>query len=307
MTHWAAKRLSLPSQDEGPRVAAATRHPRVGHTYDWTRLTDENRFARARATTRTSFEHRSTDSPTGERARPSPSQRIAHLGPCGKALVVPENRRPRPVPTARGWRVVSSTSWSHGDVEPVVEPDLHPTGRRWPQRCCSIGADHVNPLRTNAFDLPDRLTAKADPALIAGDEQHFAAVGQSLEQVDRRPVRPARRGAQGARRLGPAGDGPGHGDPPADRSPARPASLRTGPVPGTHGRRRRPRAGVRRTTRPHGQRGTSAAARLALPRGRAVLRSDPRQPDGSGEPPQVSLDPWPDQRLLGRGVHPGRA
>ncbi len=32
------------------------------------------------------------------------------------------------------------------------------------------------------FDLPDHLTPKADPALIAGDEQHFAAIAQSLEQ-----------------------------------------------------------------------------------------------------------------------------
>ena len=40
----------------------------------------------------------------------------------------------------------------------------------------------MNRLRTSAFDLPDHLTAKADPALIAGDEQHFAAVAQSLER-----------------------------------------------------------------------------------------------------------------------------
>ncbi|MGN6635741.1 MAG: RNA polymerase recycling motor ATPase HelR [Oryzihumus sp.] len=40
----------------------------------------------------------------------------------------------------------------------------------------------MNPLRTSAFDLPERLTAKTDPALIAGDEEHFAAVAQSLEQ-----------------------------------------------------------------------------------------------------------------------------
>jgi hypothetical protein len=39
----------------------------------------------------------------------------------------------------------------------------------------------VNPLTTSAFDLPDRLSAKADPALIAGDEQHFAAIAESLE------------------------------------------------------------------------------------------------------------------------------
>jgi DNA helicase IV len=40
----------------------------------------------------------------------------------------------------------------------------------------------VNPLTTSAFDLPDHLTAKADPTLIAGDEQHFAAIAECLEQ-----------------------------------------------------------------------------------------------------------------------------
>ncbi|MFK0291241.1 RNA polymerase recycling motor ATPase HelR [Streptomyces sp. NPDC090442] len=34
-----------------------------------------------------------------------------------------------------------------------------------------------------AFDLPDRLSPKADPALIAADERHFAAVGASLRQA----------------------------------------------------------------------------------------------------------------------------
>jgi hypothetical protein len=41
----------------------------------------------------------------------------------------------------------------------------------------------VNSLTTSPFDLPDRLCAKADPALIAGDEQHFAAIAESLEQT----------------------------------------------------------------------------------------------------------------------------
>jgi DNA helicase IV len=40
----------------------------------------------------------------------------------------------------------------------------------------------VKPLTTSAFDLPGHLAAKADPALIAGDEQHFAAIAESLEQ-----------------------------------------------------------------------------------------------------------------------------
>ena len=45
-----------------------------------------------------------------------------------------------------------------------------------------IGADDLNPLTTSAFDLPDHLAPKADPALIGGDEQHFAAIAESLEQ-----------------------------------------------------------------------------------------------------------------------------
>ena len=40
----------------------------------------------------------------------------------------------------------------------------------------------MNPLTTSAFDLPDHLSPKAGPALIAGDEQHFAAIAESLEQ-----------------------------------------------------------------------------------------------------------------------------
>jgi DNA helicase IV len=40
----------------------------------------------------------------------------------------------------------------------------------------------VNPLTTTAFNLPDRLSAKAAPALIAADEQHFAAIAESLER-----------------------------------------------------------------------------------------------------------------------------
>ncbi|GGT45941.1 RNA polymerase recycling motor ATPase HelR [Streptomyces purpureus] len=38
-------------------------------------------------------------------------------------------------------------------------------------------------LTTSAFNLPDHLSPKADPALIAGDEQHFAAIAESLEQA----------------------------------------------------------------------------------------------------------------------------
>ena len=41
----------------------------------------------------------------------------------------------------------------------------------------------MNPLATSAFDLPDRLAAKADPALIGTDEEQFAAIGASLSEA----------------------------------------------------------------------------------------------------------------------------
>ncbi len=39
----------------------------------------------------------------------------------------------------------------------------------------------MNRLPTKVFDLPDNLSAKADPALIAGDEAYFAEIAASLE------------------------------------------------------------------------------------------------------------------------------
>jgi DNA helicase IV len=41
----------------------------------------------------------------------------------------------------------------------------------------------VNPATASAFDLPGHLAPKADPALIAGDERHFAAIAESLKQT----------------------------------------------------------------------------------------------------------------------------
>ena len=40
----------------------------------------------------------------------------------------------------------------------------------------------MNTLTAGAFDLPDSLTAKADPALIADDEVHFAAIAAALDR-----------------------------------------------------------------------------------------------------------------------------
>ncbi|MEU9846436.1 RNA polymerase recycling motor ATPase HelR [Streptomyces sp. NPDC047985] len=41
----------------------------------------------------------------------------------------------------------------------------------------------MKPLTTSAFDLPDRLAPKADPALISGDERHFATIAQCLDEL----------------------------------------------------------------------------------------------------------------------------
>lgn len=41
----------------------------------------------------------------------------------------------------------------------------------------------MNPPSTSAFDLPERLSAKAAPAQIARDERHFAAIARSLQQT----------------------------------------------------------------------------------------------------------------------------
>ncbi|WP_405494901.1 RNA polymerase recycling motor ATPase HelR [Nocardia sp. NBC_00511] len=48
-----------------------------------------------------------------------------------------------------------------------------------------MGAADVNPLTVDVFNLPERLAAKADPALIADDRKHFADIGFSLEQTTR--------------------------------------------------------------------------------------------------------------------------
>jgi hypothetical protein len=41
----------------------------------------------------------------------------------------------------------------------------------------------VSARTLSAFDLPDHLAPKADPALIAGDERHFAAIADSLDEA----------------------------------------------------------------------------------------------------------------------------
>ena len=41
----------------------------------------------------------------------------------------------------------------------------------------------MSPVTIGAFDLPEHLSAKADPALVAEDERRFAAIAESLEQT----------------------------------------------------------------------------------------------------------------------------
>ncbi|WP_405181639.1 AAA family ATPase [Nocardia sp. NBC_01377] len=46
----------------------------------------------------------------------------------------------------------------------------------------SNGTDNASPSTTSVFDLPDHLSHKADPTLVATDERHFAAIAESLER-----------------------------------------------------------------------------------------------------------------------------
>jgi hypothetical protein len=162
----------------------------------------------------------------------------------------------------------------------------------------------VTPVTTTAFNLPERLVAKADPALIAGDEQHLTAIAESLEQqiADLSERLDAQRRAPG-----------GTGRKALDRYleihrlTARLRLLRRyglnlclgrmvytdSPEPVYIGRLGLTDSG-----------GSSAPDRLARPRSRAVLRGDTRLPDGSDKSPQVPLDARSNQRLLGRGLHP---
>ena len=45
-----------------------------------------------------------------------------------------------------------------------------------------VATGEEEPPTASAFDLPDHLAAKADPSLIGGDEQHFVAIAECLEQ-----------------------------------------------------------------------------------------------------------------------------
>ena len=94
-----------------------------------------------------------------------------HRVPVGRAQDGPDPRDPR-------------TSDRRGRHDPHRRSDggREAAARRGQPDRGDLELMRVNPLTTSAFDLPDHLAAKADPALIAGDEQHFAAIAESLEQ-----------------------------------------------------------------------------------------------------------------------------
>ena len=220
-----------------------------------------------------------------------------------------------PTPTAESLSAALTTALTPRPARgpPPWPAGSAPTARRWPRdparRATAVPSPASDrsrrhePLTTSAFDLPDHLAAKADPALIAGDERHFAAIAESLEQsiADLSDRLDAERKAPGG-----TGQEAMDRDLEVHRLTARLRTLRRfgldlclghmvgadDPEPVYVGR-----LGLTDSD------GSPAAGRLALPGRRAVLRRDPRQPDGTDQPPQVPLDPRPDQRLLGRGVH----
>jgi hypothetical protein len=88
----------------------------------------------------------------------------------------------------------------------------------------------VNPVTTGVFDLPDRLAAKADPALIAGDQEHFAAIAESLERsiAELSDRLDAERKARGGARAAPHSRRPRPADQLRWRCSTRPTRLPSG-------------------------------------------------------------------------------
>ena len=166
-------------------------------------------------------------------------------------------------------------------------------GRGRPRR---IGADDVNPPTVSAFDLPSvspsRPTRGSSPTTSSSSQRSRPASSSRSRLSDRLETELRAPGGIGQQAL--------DRDAEIHRLISRLASCAAWPrpVPGADGRRGEPRAGVRRAARPRRRRGPPAAGRLAFPRRRAVLRSDPCQPDGPGEPSPVPLGPRPGSDYL---------
>jgi hypothetical protein len=115
-------------------------------------------------------------------------QSIADWGACRKTPVAAENHHLEARKVA-GLMAIAAARPAHlsnqlfaalSRINPSRRQTLLPAATT--RDLISIGDDDVIPVTTTAFNLPEHLVAKADPALIAGDEQHLAAVAESLEQ-----------------------------------------------------------------------------------------------------------------------------
>ena len=163
----------------------------------------------------------------------------------------------------------------------------------------------MNPL-TSAFDLPDRLAAKADPRLIGDDEQHFAAIAKSLEESIADLS-----GRLDAERKAPGGIGQKalDRDMEVHRLTARLRTLRRFGLDLCLGRM---------VSEDHpepvyvGRLGlTDATGRRLLvdwrsPAAEPFFGATHANPMGLASRRRYRWTQWPDQRLLGRGVHAGR-
>ncbi|MGB2570988.1 RNA polymerase recycling motor ATPase HelR [Micromonospora citrea] len=112
------------------------------------------------------------DIPTGQHGR------SGRRRPDGRCVGSRSGDRP-----TTGGRHPATTPRAARPACPPDDPCAGPARTRPHCQRPQIGADDVDHRTISVFDLPDRLSPKAEPALIARDEEHFAAIAQSLEQA----------------------------------------------------------------------------------------------------------------------------
>ena len=166
----------------------------------------------------------------------------------------------------------------------------------------------MNAVISHVFDLPDRLSAKADPALIARDEQHFAAIAASLEQS----IADLSDRLDAARRA-PGGDGQAALDRDLEvhRLTARLRTLRRFGLDLCLGHDGRRRTAPSRSTSGGSASPTATAAGCCVdwrsPAAEPFFGATHANPMGLASRRRYRWTRGRDQRLLGRGVHRRRA